>query len=441
MALTAICLGFLMITLDATIVNVALPAVRASLGGTLGGLQRVADSYTVVLAAALLSAGTAADRLGARRVFLIGLAVFATASAACALAPSLAVLIGARAVQGLGAAGLLPPSLTLIVHQFPDPKRRAHALGVWGGMSGIGLAAGPVLGGLAVAALGWEAIFLVNVPVGIVAMALTRWTVSETPRRAASRFDLAGQVLGALALGGLSAGLIQAGQLGWSEPVVVALLVLGLAAAVGFAAVERAVAAPMLPLAVFGNRAFSAAAGVGLLFNFCLYGALFCLPLYLQQVRGESALAAGLTLLPMTAAVGLNAFLGGRATGRLGPRTPMVAGAIAGALGAAVLALTGPATPWAQVVAGSVLFGVVSLAMPSMTSVAMHALPSSRAGMASGVLNAARQTGSALGFALLGSLLTAGSGGIDLRLPFLTVAACYAVALGLAVLATRRGAS
>lgn len=433
LALTALCLGFLMITLDATIVNVALPAIRASLGGDVGELQWVADAYTLALAAVLLSAGTAADILGARRVFLAGLTAFVLASVVCALSPDLPALIIARGVQGLGAAGLLPPSLTLIVHQFPDPKRRAHALGVWGGMSGIGLAAGPVLGGLAVATLGWEAIFLVNVPVGIAAIVLTRMTVVAGPRRPGARFDLAGQLLAALALGCLAAGLIRAGQ--GSGTAVVVLLVVGVLAAVAFTMAERRVATPMLPPRVFRNRAFTAATAVGMLFNFCLYGTLFCLPLYLQQVRGQSALTAGLALLPMTAVVGTNAFLGGRVTGRFGPRVPMVLGSLAGATGAVMLALAGPVTPLVQVLAGSMVFGFVSLAMPAMTSVAMHALPAHQSGMASGVLNAARQTGSALGFALLGSLLVVG-GGIDLDLPFAIVAACYVGAAMLALTAT-----
>ncbi|HWC79006.1 MAG TPA: MFS transporter [Pseudonocardiaceae bacterium] len=224
LALFAICLGFAMITLDATIVTVALPAIQRSLGGSLTGLQWVVDAYTVALAAVLLSAGTAADRFGARAVYLTGLSGFVLASVACVLAPELPVLVAARAAQGLGAAGLIPPSLTLIVHMFPDPARRTWALGIWGGTSGIGLSAGPVLGGLAVSGIGWQAVFLANIPIGLAALALTKLTVPDSPKRPGERLDLLGQATGILALGLLTGGLIQASRAGWTDPAVLVLL-------------------------------------------------------------------------------------------------------------------------------------------------------------------------------------------------------------------------
>ncbi|MBU3064264.1 MFS transporter [Nocardia sp. NEAU-G5] len=434
LALTAICIGFLMITLDATIVNVALPAIQDTIGVSRGALQWVADAYTVALAAVLLTAGTVADRRGARQVFLIGLVVFVVSSAMCALSTNMTVLIAARLLQGVGAAGLLPPSLTLIVHEFPDPSRRAQALGIWGGMSGIGLTVGPVLGGLAVATIGWRAIFLVNVPVGLATIVLTVRTVSETPRQPGASFDWTGQLLSIVALGTLAAGLIEVGQLGWSHPMVVTLLVTGLVAGAVFVLAEHRTEAPMLPLRVFSSHRFSIANGIGLLFNFCLYGSLLCIPLYPQQSRHQSALAAGLLLVPMTAIVGLNAFCGGKLTAKVGARIPMLLGASAGVVGAVLLAFLGDNTSLAWFFAGSVVFGFISLAMPSMTSVAMQALPASQAGMASGVLNAARQTGSALGIALLGSLLS--TGGSAIHRPFVVVAIAFGVTALLALPAT-----
>lgn len=227
---------------------------------------------------------------------------------------------------------------------------------MWGGISGIGLAAGPVMGGVAVDLVGWRAIFVVNVPVGALAGWLTRTAVAEIPPRPRSALDLPGQLLAVLALIGLSAGFIQAGARGWADPGTVSILAAALAGA-GFLVVERRFASPMLPPGLFGWVAFTAASGVGLLCNFCLYGRCSSLPCSCSRARGLSALAAGLSLLPLPVMVGLNAF------------------------------------------------GFCSLAMPAMTAVAMHAVPSGQAGVASGVLNAARQTGGALGVALLGSLL------------------------------------
>ncbi|EOD69150.1 MFS transporter [Amycolatopsis vancoresmycina] len=407
LALAAVCLGFLMITLDATIVNLALPAIGADFGEpSTAALQWIVDAYTVALAAFLLTWGAAGDRWGSRRVFEAGVAVFVVASVACALAGNAPWLIAARAVQGAGAAALLPSSLALIVHQFPDARDRARALGVWGGMSGVGLAAGPVLGGLAVGLADWRLVFAVNVPVGIVAIVLTRRAVAEPPRRETTHLDLAGQLFGTVSLAAFVAGFIEAGHAGWSAPATLALLVGGVVAGAVFVAAEKRVPEPVLPLGILKNRNFAVATGIGGLFNFCLYGTLFCLALYLQRAWSLGALAAGLALVPLTTAVGLNAFLSGRLTGTFGPRVPMVAGALAGFAGAIGFALLPADRALVLFVVASVVLGCCSLAMPAMTSLAMNALPG-QAGLAAGVLNAARQTGGAIGVALVGALLPA----------------------------------
>ena len=439
-ALLSVCLGFFVIQLDVTIVNVALPSIQQEIGGSLAGLQWVIDAYTLALASVMLTAGSAADRIGARRLFVAGLAVFAAGSAACAAAPTLGVLIAARAAQGVGASALLPCSLALIVHQFPDPRARARALGVWGGMGSLGVALGPVLGGALVALTGWRAIFIINVPVCVLTVILLRRHVAESPLKPERRADVPGLVLGILALAGLTGGFIIAGQQGWLAPLPAALLGAGVLAGLTFVLAERRTAAPMLPLALFRSRELSAATGVGVLFNLCLYGALICLSLFLQQSRHESALATGLLILPMSVAVGAGSLVSGPLTARLGPKPPMITGFVLAAAGAALLASASAGTPLALIVAGSVLLGMCSLAMPAMTAVVVGSAGREHAGVASGILNAARQAGGALGVALLGALLassqTAGQG-MTLHLPLTVAAAGYLLAIGLA-LAIRR---
>ncbi|MEU4670656.1 MFS transporter [Amycolatopsis sp. NPDC023774] len=405
LALAAVCFGFVMITLDATIVNLALPAIGAEFGEpSTAALQWVVDSYTVALAAFLLTWGEAGDRWGSRRVFEIGVAVFVLASIACAAADSLPWLVAARGVQGAGAAALLPASLALIVHQFPDAGARARALGVWGGMSGVGLAAGPMLGGLAVGLADWRLVFAVNVPVGLIAIALTRRYVAETTARRQARIDGVGQVLGTAALACVVAGFIEAGHSGWADATTLVLVGAGVVAGTAFVVAEKAIAVPVLPLGVLRVRAFAVATAIGGLFNFCLYGTLFCLALFLQRVWHLNTLVAGLALVPLTLAVGLNAFVSGRLTHRIGSRLPIVAGSLTALVGAAGMAVLPDERSPVLLVVFSVVFGFCSLAMPAMTSLAMNALPG-KAGIAAGVLNAARQTGGAVGVALVGGLL------------------------------------
>jgi DHA2 family methylenomycin A resistance protein-like MFS transporter len=437
-ALLSVCLGFFVIQLDVTIVNVALPSIQQEIGGTVAGLQWVVDAYTLALAALMLTAGSTADRLGARRVYLIGLVAFGIGSAACAAAPSLGALIAARAVQGLGASALLPCSLALIVHQFPDPRARARALGVWGGMGSLGVALGPVLGGGLVALAGWRSIFLVNVPVCVLTVWLLRRQVRESELDPSRRADVPGLVLGMAALAGVTAAFITAGQEGWLAPLPDALLGAGVIAAAAFIAAERRRPAPMLPLGLFRSREFSAATAIGVLFNLCMYGTLICLSLFLQQARHESPLATGLLILPFSVAVGAGSLVSGPLTARTGPRLPMTAGFVLAVAGAALLATGGPGTPLWVLVAGSVVLGLVSLAMPAMTAVVVGSAGREHAGVASGILNAARQSGGALGVALLGSLLAGSGRAMTLHLPLAVAAGGYLAAVVLTVTAIGR---
>jgi DHA2 family methylenomycin A resistance protein-like MFS transporter len=436
LGLTAICLGFLMITLDATIVNVALGAIGNDLGGTVSTAQWIVNGYTLAFAALLLSAGALADRLGLRTGFLVGLAVFALGSAACAGATSLAELIVARVVQGAGAAALMPCSLALIAHMFPDSGDRRRALALWGGASGIGLASGPVLGGILTASLGWRAIFLVNVPIAAAAAVLLRRHVEETPRHR-QPLDLPGQIIATSGLAALTGGFIIAGSRGWDGRLTLALLAAGVASAAAFALVERAVKDPMVDPVLFRERTFSVAVALGVIFNFCLYGSIFCLAIDLHRARGLDALDTGLALLPMTIVTGVMAFLSGRLVGRIGEWPAIVVGLSAGAGGALLISLT-PTRGVTILILSSLPVGVTALAMPAMTALAMGHAPPERLGLASGVFNAARQTGGALGVAVLGALLTSGSGYIALHAAFVATASAYAGGIVLALTGWRR---
>jgi len=341
-------------------------------------------------------------------------------------------------VQGLGASALLPCSLALLVHQFPDPRSRARALGVWGAMGSLGVALGPLCGGVLVALAGWRSIFLVNVPICVLTMVLLRRHVTESPLNPGRRPDIPGLLLGVVALAGLTAGFITAGERGWRSPVPAALFAVGLVAAWFFVRAERRRPSPMLPLALFRSRNLSGATGVGVIFNLVVYGSLLCLSLFLQQSRHESVLATGLLLLPMSLVVGLGSLASGRLTARLGPRPPMLAGLTLAAAGAAVLATVGSATSLWLVAGGSILLGLVSLAMPAMTAVVVGAAGPEYAGVASGILTAARQSGGALGVAVLGSLLGSGrTPSLHVPLAVATVGLLIALALAWTVIRDR----
>ncbi len=284
--LIAICLGYFMVILDATIVNVALPALGRELGGGVAGLQWVIDAYTVVFAGLLLPAGSLGDRVGARRVFAGGLAVFTLASAVCGAAPDVAVLIAARAVQGLGAALLVPSSLALLRGVYRDRHERARAVGVWGAVAGTGAASGPILGGALVGLIGWRAVFIVNVPVGILGLVLAAKHLPASGETTAGGFDPPGQALGILSLTLLTLGVIEGGSAGWSAVQTLAPLAAAAVALVLFVARERRARHPMLPLSLFASRTFSAASFVGLAINLGFYGQLFALSLLFQQGAG-----------------------------------------------------------------------------------------------------------------------------------------------------------
>jgi DHA2 family methylenomycin A resistance protein-like MFS transporter len=425
-----------MITLDATIVNVALGAIGADLGGSPSTAQWVVDGYTVAFASLLLLAGSLADRIGVRRGFLFGLAVFVAASAACAVANSVAFLVAARVAQGVGAAWLMACSLALIAHTFAEPHTRRRALAVWGAVSGIGLASGPVVGGILVTSIGWRAIFVANVPVGIIAAWLLLSHAGETPRRRRS-LDLPGQVLATAGLAGLTAGFITAGADGWTARVTLALVIFGGLASAAFVLVERMVRRPLIDTAIFRDTTFTTAVVIGFLFNFCLYGSIFCLAVGLERSRGFDALETGFALLPMTAATGAMALLAGRFVPRFGEWRVLLAGLASGAAGATLVALDGRPANLGLLLVFTVPIGFTALAMPAMTGLAMTNAAKLGLGLSAGVFNTSRQAGGALGVAVLGTALTAGSA-ISLRPAFALTACAYGLAVALAAVGGSR---
>lgn len=404
-ALAATSLGFAVVQLDVSIVNVAIKPIGASLGGNVSGLQWVVNAYTVAFAALILSAGALGDRVGAKRVFIAGFGLFTAASAACGLAPTMGVLIAARAVQGIGAAVLVPCSLTLLNHAYPDTQARARAVGVWAAGAAVALSAGPVVGGLLIASLGWRSIFFINVPLGAAAIWLTVRYAAETSQSRDRGVDVPGQVVAVVALLALCAATVGGGRRGFADPVVLAGFGVAVAAIVGFVLIEARRAEPMLPLSLFRSRTFSVTSMIGLLINIAFYGLIFVFSLYFQTTLHYSALTTGLAFAPTTAAVLIANLSAGRLTETFGIRTVLVSAAVLTLASLAGLLAIGSATTYPVIVAQLVGLGFgIGVIVPAITSALLGSVEKSRSGIASGTLNTARQTGSVIGVALFGSL-------------------------------------
>jgi DHA2 family methylenomycin A resistance protein-like MFS transporter len=395
---------FFVIVLDITVVNVALPSIGRELHGGLAGLQWIVDGYVVVFSALLLSSGTLSDRFGASRALGGGLIVFTLASAACGLAPALAFLLAARVLQGAAAATMLPASLALIRQAFPDTKKLARAIAIWTAAGGAAVAAGPVIGGLLTGAIGWRAIFFVNLPAGLAGIvALAR--VVPSPRRPA-RFDLAGQIAAIAAVAALAIGVIQGGDQGFGSPVALVSLAVFALAAAAFVAVERRVAVPMVPLDMFRSGTVSSTTVAGLVVSFVFYGEVFMLSLFFQQALGRSPAVTGLMFVPMTAVVAGVNLLAGRLVQRHGPRLPLVAGQLILAGGLLGCLAFGHTTPAVLIEVLLIPIGIgAGLTVPPLTTAFMDDIRAEQAGLGAGVLNSSRQLGSALGVAVFGALL------------------------------------
>jgi MFS transporter, DHA2 family, methylenomycin A resistance protein len=437
LALAAAVLGFFMITLDAVIVNIALPTIRHDLGGGITGLQWVVDGYTLMFAALLLSAGALADRVGARRAFAAGLAVFAGASAACGLARGLGVLVAARFVQGAAAAVIMPSSMALLSQAYRDPARRARGVAVWAMGGAIASSSGPLLGGL-LSLVTWRLIFFINVPAGAAALALLART-ERSPRRPVP-FDWVGQVTAVLAMGGLTYGAIQAGADGFTAPGVLAAFAVAVAAAGVFLAVQARGEHPMMPLDLFGSRAVPVAVAVGFAFVVGYYGLPFVESLYLQQARGLSPLAAGAAFVPMMVTGAALTPFSARIAERTGVRALVSGGLVSMAAGLVILALLPWSVPVWALAAVMVLPGLAGPAvMPPVMRVLLNSVPARQAGTASGVFNTSRQAGGALAVAVFGALLASRAGfGQGLRISLLIAAGVAFAAAAAASLLLRQ---
>ncbi len=400
--------GFVVTQLDVTIVNVALPRIASDLSVQVAGLQWVVDAYTLTFAVLMLSAGVLGDRFGSRRAYLIGLAIFGAASLACGVAPNVATLIAARAVQGAAAALLIPSSLALLNHAAAsDHSLRARSVGLWTAAGGVAIAAGPVAGGLLIASMGWRSIFLVNLPLCAIGFALTvRSVPSNDQADATHHLDPLGQLLAIAALTGLTCSVIEFRPLGFSHPLVIGGAVLAVAAGIAFYFAETRSSEPMLSFGLFRLPNFSPSVIFGTIMNLTFYGLIFILSLYLQQARGYSAMATGLAYLPMMATF-IVANLGSGAVGsRMGPRPPMIFGAAVMLVGFVLLSRLGPATPYsAMLLPFLVIPSGMGFAVPAMTAAVLSSVDRRRSGTASAVLNAARQTGGAIGVAVFGALV------------------------------------
>lgn len=403
LALAVALLGFFVITLDALVVNVALPAISGALGGGMTGLLWVVDGYTLMFAALLLFAGTLSDRIGARQAYGAGLATFVAASAACGLAPTLGVLVVARLVQGAGAAVMLPASLALIREAYSDAVQRARAIAIWAIGGAVASAAGPVVGGF-LSLLSWRMIFFINLPVGLVALVLL-FRIPRSPRQQVP-FDWVGQVAAVVGMGTLTYGLIEGGAAGLGAPQVMGALAVAVVALAAFLLAQARGAHPMVPLELFRSRAVVVSVSVGFSFMVGFYGLVFLFSLYFQELRGLSPLATGLAFMPMTA---LSAFVnpvGARVAEWFGPCVPIAAGQFLMAAGLLSLCVAATGAPIVLLSMLTIPIGLgAALAIPTVTALLVNSVPAERAGAASGVLNTCRQLGGALSVAVFGALV------------------------------------
>ncbi|MFI6978980.1 MFS transporter [Embleya sp. NPDC050154] len=408
-ALVAALLGFTVISIDVSAVNIALPSIRSSLHSGMTGLQWVVDAYTLMLAALMLSAGALADRTGARRAYAWGVTLFTLASLACALAPGIGTLIGARVAQGAAAAIVIPASLALIRQTYDEPRQRARAIALWTVGGSVAMAAGPVLGGVLTEGPGWRAVFLLNLPIGVLILVLlTR--IAPSPKRPAP-LDLMGQATAIVALAGVAYAVIEGGHAGWTQPGVLSALAIAVAGGVGFHLAERWHRAPMVPLEMLRQRLVVIPLTVGFVINAAFYGGIFLLGLYYQELRGMSGTEAGLMFVPMAAVITSTNLVSPRLAERIGRRPVIAAGQLIMAGAMLAMLLLDAHTPIWLVIVLLVPMGIGgALSVPAFTAQLMDSVPGERVGAASGLLNALRQTGGALAVALFGSLATRSDG-------------------------------
>jgi EmrB/QacA subfamily drug resistance transporter len=448
LVLAICCSSLFIVGLDSTIVNLALPAIRSEFGASVAKLQWTIDAYTLVLASLLMVSGSTADRVGRRRTFQVGLVLFGIGSLLCGVATSVDLLIAFRVLQAVGGSMLNPVAMSIITNTFTDPRERAQAIGVWGGVVGLSMAVGPVVGGSLVDAAGWRFIFWINVPVAVAAVLMTAFFVPESRAAVPRRMDPVGQVLVVLLLGGLTYGIIEGRSAGWGSPLIIGCFVVCVVALVTLVYYERRREQPLLEPRFFRSAPFSGATLIAVCGFSALSAFLFLNSLYLQSVRGFTALHAGLLTLPMAAMTVVFAPVSGWLVGHRGPRVPLVvAGTMLTASGLLLSQLT-TTTATVHLLVSYLVFGLgFGMLNAPITNAAVSGMPRAQAGVAAAIASTSRQVGASLGVAVAGTVLTARLVGSfetgfvsAAELCWYIIAGCGALVLVLGVITTSRWA-
>ena len=408
LGILAICsMSLLVVGLDVTIVNVALPSIGHDFHASISGLQWTIDAYTLVLASFLMLSGSTADRIGRKRTFAIGLGVFVTGSLLCSIAPSLGFLVAFRMLQALGGSMLNPVAMSIITNAFTEPRERAQAIGIWGAVIGVSMALGPVVGGVLVTSVGWRSIFWINVPVGIVAIILTMIFVPESKAPRARRLDPVGQLLVIALLASVTFGIIEGPGRGWTSALIITAFGVATAAAVALVLYEPRRDEPLVDLRFFASVPFSSATLIAVAAFASLGGFLFLNTLYLQQVRHLSALHAGLDTLPMAAMAMIWPPIAGRMVGTRGSRVPLIIAGVTMIVSSLMMVRLTDATSFTWLFCAYVLFGTgFGFVNAPITNAAVSGMPRAQAGVAAGIASTSRQVGQTLGVAVVGAIVT-----------------------------------
>jgi EmrB/QacA subfamily drug resistance transporter len=409
------CASILMVGLDVTILNVALPSLQNEFHSSISGVQWTMDAYTIVIGSLLISSGAAADRIGRKCVFQVGLVIFTLGSLLCGVAPSLGWIIAFRVLQAIGGSMLNPVAMSIISNTFTGREERARAIGAWGGVAGLSMAAGPVLGGVLIDSVGWRAIFWINVPIGLAAVVLTWLLIPESRSQIYRKPDLTGQLLVTCFCACLVFGIIEGPEIGWGSPLIVACFVISAACFLGLIRCESVSDDPLIDLRFFSSASFSGASFIALAAYALLGGFLFLNTIYLQDVLGYSAFRAGLYILPMAGAMAVFSPASGFILGKYGPRIPLTGGAVAVVASMLMFALSKPGMSIVWLFAGYILTGIgLGAANAVLTNTAVSEMPRSQAGLAAAMISTMRQVGQALGVAVVGSVIASYSAKISM---------------------------
>ena len=404
--LGALAFALFMIMLDNTVVNVALPSIQRDLGIGLSQLEWTVNAYALTFAVFMLTGGKLADFFGRKRIFLLGLVLFTLSSLLCGLASSGEMLIGARTAQGVGAALMLPATLSIISATFP-PELRGMAIGIWAGVSAMALAIGPLIGGLITEHIDWSWIFIVNVPIGVLGLAVGWFVIRESRDTSADqRLDFPGLITSGVGLFALTFALIEANSYGWTDPVIIGLFALSAVALVAFVLLEMHQRSPMLDLSLFRSSTFAGSNVVALLVTLSMFGVFFFMSIYMQNILGYSATKTGAAFLPMTLLIILIAPIAGRSSDRIGSRALMTAGMLCLTASLVIFSRLGLDSTFWDILPGLIVGGFgMGLVMTPMTAAALGSVPVEKSGVGSGVLNTFRQVGGALGIAVMGAIV------------------------------------